>query len=106
MSYPRTSSLSIGNYFNRYGGVQDAELRLHVDHCLLSLKNMIECRADAAPVVLQDAGSDSKVGAWTLRDPPKHCKNYNVLQTGYKDRTLCPTHCNADEIYNGKSKSL
>ncbi|KAM7195069.1 protein of unknown function (DUF3328) domain containing protein [Rhypophila sp. PSN 637] len=79
--------------------IERARMWLHVDHCLLSLKNVIECRADATPVVL----ASQKDGSWTLKDAPRHCKNHQRLLDSYAEKTVCFTNCNANEVYeNGR----
>lgn len=80
--------------------LEEAKLWLHVNHCLLSLKNLVECKSDVTPVVLGEAGGSSKVGAWTLRDAPRLCKSYGPLIDAVRERKLCSSSCNADEIYD------
>ncbi|KAH6653024.1 hypothetical protein BKA67DRAFT_647014 [Truncatella angustata] len=73
---------------------------LHTNHCLLSLKIMIECKADATPVIFEEADDGrSRIGAWTMRDAPRRCKNYDALRNGLKQKPLCSSGCNSDEIY-------
>lgn len=79
--------------------IQKGRLWLHTNHCLLSLKIMVECKADAMPVIFKEAGSGSSAGAWTMRDAPRRCKNYDALRDAFKERPLCSSGCNADEIY-------
>lgn len=79
--------------------IERGRMWAHVDHCLLSLKNVIECKADATPVILA-SHPDGGTG-WTLKDAPRLCKNYQGLMDSYKRRIVCSTHCNSDEIYGG-----
>lgn len=71
----------------------------HVDHCLFLLKTMAECKSDATPVILQEAGNASHVGAWTLKDAPRRCKDFEVLLDAYSERKICSSFCDASEIY-------
>lgn len=79
--------------------IEKGRLWLHTNHCLLSLKIMIECKSDATPVIFVEAGGGSTVGAWTMRDAPRMCRDYDVLRNGLKQRRLCSSGCNSDEIY-------
>lgn len=71
----------------------------HVNHCLLALMNVVKCKADATPVVFQEAAKGKNVGAWSLKDAPRRCKNYQRLVDAVKVETICSMSCAADEVY-------
>lgn len=80
--------------------IEKERLWLHVNHCLLSLKDMVECKADVTPVVFQEAGNEYNSEAWTLKDAPRSCKNYQGLIDAFSLMPICSSGCNADEIYH------
>ncbi|KAH8682055.1 hypothetical protein BX600DRAFT_429948 [Xylariales sp. PMI_506] len=100
ISMIRNSIYGVKEHHAGFGeDIEDAALQLHVDHCLLSLKNVIECKSDVTPVVLSKGQYSGIRGAWTLRDSPKRCKNFELLSQRHRELALCSSSCNADEIY-------
>jgi hypothetical protein len=94
--------------FTGYINTSRIEFDLHVNHCLLALKLVIECKADSGPVVLEVEGEEgesldeeSTMSAWKLRDPPKQCRRFEPLRDWYASHTICSSFCGAPEIYNG-----
>ena len=97
--------------FTGYINTSRIEFNLHLNHCLLALKIVIECKADSAPILLEEReeqydtwGKDVQVSAWKLRDPPKQCRNFEPLHDWYDANTICSSFCGAPEIYNGKQE--
>jgi len=78
----------------------------HVNHCLLALKQVIECKSDASPVVLEvveDMAGEkgSELSVWRLRDSAKRCRRYDPLKDWYSKNSVCSSWCGAPEIYTG-----
>lgn len=94
--------------FTGYINTSRIEFDLHVNHCLLALKLIIECKADSGPVILEEieesetSGKNHQISAWKLRDPPKQCRRFEPLRSWYGSHTICSSFCGAPEIYNGK----
>ena len=93
--------------YTEYINTTNITFDLHVNHCLLALKLIIECKADASPIILEEV--DDQVlhpgpqhSAWRLRDPPRRCRRFEPLRDWYRDNTICSSWCGAPEIYNGK----
>lgn len=91
--------------FTGYINTSRIEFDLHVNHCLLALKLIIECKADSGPVILEEveeADKSSQVSAWKLQDLPRQCRRFEPLRDWYETHTICSSFCGAEEIYNGK----
>ncbi|KAK2603901.1 hypothetical protein QQS21_003936 [Conoideocrella luteorostrata] len=87
--------------------IEKERLWYHTNHCLLSLKIMIECKADPTPVLFKDAGKDNRIGAWTLVDAPRRCKNYEPLRIALRgSEKMCSINCNAAEIYGASTTTV
>jgi Mycotoxin biosynthesis protein UstYa len=95
--------------FTGYINTSRIEFNLHLNHCLLALKIVIECKADSGPILLEEleeesdtSSKDVKVSAWRLQYPPKQCRRFEPLRNWYEANTICSSFCGAPEIYSGK----
>ena len=69
---------------------------LHVNHCLLALKLIIECKADATPVLLEERQGSEEVeymSKWKLLDPPRQCRDYHSLSRYAREASICSVGC-------------
>ncbi|KAL4899982.1 hypothetical protein BDW74DRAFT_188709 [Aspergillus multicolor] len=80
--------------YSPFTNISAARFHMHKDHCFLVLKTMVECKADATPILF--AKDDSNLGAWRTVDPPKLCRRNERLV----HLTLVATQTTAYESLN------
>jgi Mycotoxin biosynthesis protein UstYa len=66
-------------------------LKLHVNHCYLTLLTMMKCEADITPVLFQK--DISGLGAWRTRDCPHRCKKFDRLAEWERKHKICRSNC-------------
>lgn len=82
--------------YSEFTNITETRFHIHKDHCLLVLKTMIECKADATPVLF---GKDpSGLGEWRTYDAPKKCRRNEDLAAYIEDNMICDMECEPADL--------
>jgi hypothetical protein len=65
-------------------------IRMHVDHCIETLRLVLMCHADTTPGLVMD-DPDSPLGASVDFSAHRQCRNFEVIRDWTRENQLVPT---------------